>query len=325
LKEMRYVRAVSEALSEEMERDPNVFVAGEDVARTEGPFNATRGLYEKFGGKRVKDTPISESAIIGLAVGSAVMGLRPVVEIMFMDFLAVCMDQIANQAAKFRYMCGGQFSLPMVIRTPAGAGSNAGPQHSQSLEAWLAHIPGLKVVMPGTVHDVKGLLKSAVRDDNPVIFIENKTLYAGKGTVPDEEYLLPLGKADIKQEGKDVTVVTAGAMYHSVLAAAGQLKREEGVEVEIVDLRSIMPLDKETIFNSVRKTGRLVVVHEAVKDFGFGAEVVSLVVEEAFDYLDAPPRRIGAPFTPVPFCRSLETAYIPGSERIVTAIKEIMR
>lgn len=323
MKETRYIRVITEALAEEMDRDPNVFIAGEDVARPGGSFSATRGLYEKFGERRVKDTPISESAIIGLAAGAAMAGLRPVVEIMFMDFLTVCMDQIANQVAKLGYMTYGQFKLPLVIRTPAGAGTSAGPQHSQSLEAWFAHLPGLKVVMPSTIYDVKGLLKAAIRDDDPVLFIEHKAFYGMKGTIPEEEYVVPLGKADIKRNGKDVTVVATAAMVFEALAAAEKLSQEEGIEVEVVDPRTIVPLDKETILSSVKKTGRLVVVHEAVKPFGIGAEIVSLVTEEAFDYLDAPPKRVGAPFTPVPFSKPLEKAYLPNREKIAQAVKEV--
>lgn len=323
MKEIRYVRAITEALREEMLRDPNVFVAGEDVAVAGGPFSATRGLYEEFGEKRVKDTPISETAIVGLAAGAALVGLRPVIEIMFMDFLPTCMDQIVNQVAKLRFMSGGQFKLPLVIRTPAGAGINAGPQHSQSLEACFAHVPGLKVVMPSTVYDVKGLLKASIRDDDPVLFIEHKAFYARKGEVPEEEYVIPLGKADIKRSGRDITVVATAAMVFQALMAAEKLKNE-GIDVEVIDLRTIVPLDKKTILDSVRKTGRLLVVHEAVKYFGIGAEIAALVIEEAFDYLDSPIKRIGAPYAPVPFSRSLEKEYIPGSDEIVTTVKDML-
>ena len=319
MKEIRYVFAIGEAIKEEMERDENVFLVGEDVGRSGGAFGATRGLFDQFGPGRVVDTPISEAAIVGLAAGAAACGLRPVVEIMFMDFMAVCMDGIVNQAAKMRYMFGSQYKVPMVIRAPSGAGVNAGPQHSQSLEAWFAHVPGLKVVMPATPYDVKGLLKSAIRDDNPVIVVENKTLHAMKGTIPEEEYLVPIGKADIKREGSDVSVVTVSRMVHESLKAADILAREN-IHIEVVDLMSISPWDKETVFQSVSKTHRLVVAHEAVKSFGIGAEITSAVCEEIMDELDAPVVRVGAPFVPVPF--SLEKTYLPGADDVVAAVRK---
>jgi acetoin:2,6-dichlorophenolindophenol oxidoreductase subunit beta len=321
MRETRYIRAISEALNEEMARDENVFIIGEDVGGPGGAFSATKGLLETYGERRVRDTPISESAIVGLAIGAAAAGLRPVAEIMFADFLTVCMDQIVNQMAKTRYMFGGMYNLPVVVRAPGGGGLNAGPQHSQCLEAWFAHIPGLKVVMPATPYDVKGLLKSAIRDDNPVIFLENKALYGSKGEIPDEEYLVPIGKAEVKRTGKDVTVVTASRMVHEALDAAKSLS-DEGIDVEVIDLRTISPLDKETIFNSVEKTSKLVVAHEAVKAFGFGAEVSALVSEEMLDYLDAPVLRVGAPFVPVPF--NLEKYYLPNAEDVVKAVKRVV-
>lgn len=321
MKETRYIRAVNEALSEEMARDENVFIIGEDVGAPGGAFSATKDLLEKFGERRVKDTPISESAIVGLAIGAATQGLRPVVEIMFMDFLTVCMDQIVNQMAKMRYMFGGIYKLPVVIRTPCGGGLNAGPQHSQCLEAWFAHIPGIKVVMPATPYDVKGLLKTSIRDDNPVIFIENKALYALKGEIPEEEYLVPIGKADVKRIGGDVTVVATSRMVHQSLEAAKVLSNE-GIDVEVIDLRTINPLDKETIFKSVKKTSRLVIAHEAVKAFGIGAEIAAMVCEEMIDCLDAPVLRVGAPFVPVPF--NLEKFYLPNSEDVIKAVKKVM-
>ncbi len=321
MKEVRYIRAITDALREEMARDVNVFVIGEDVAIPGGSFSATRGLLEEFGEKRVKDTPISEAAIIGLALGAATQSLRPVVEIMFMDFLTVCMDQIVNQVAKARYMFGGQYKLPLVIRTPCGGGLNAGPQHSQCLEAWFAHVPGLKVVMPATPYDAKGLLKSAIRDDNPVLFVENKALYGTKGEIPEEEYLVPIGKADVKREGRDVTVVATSRMVHQALQAASDLAKN-GIEVEVIDLRTITPLDKEAIFRSVEKTSRLVVAHEAVKDFGVGAEISALVAEEMIDCLDGPILRVGAPYTPVPF--NPEALYLPNAEDIARAVKKVL-
>jgi pyruvate/2-oxoglutarate/acetoin dehydrogenase E1 component len=321
MKEVRYIRAITEALREEMARDEAVFVIGEDVAYPGGSFSATRGLLEEFGERRVKDTPISEAAIVGLALGAATQGLRPVVEIMFMDFLTVCMDQIVNQVAKTRYMFGGQYRLPMVIRTPGGGGLHAGPQHSQCLESWFAHVPGLKVVMPATPYDVKGLLKTAIRDDNPVLFVENKALYGLKGEIPEEEYLVPIGKADVKRSGKDVTVVATSRMVHQALEAAGILSKE-GIDVEVIDLMTISPLDKETIFQSVEKTSKLVIAHEAVKAFGIGAEISALVCEEMIDCLDAPILRVGAPFTPVPF--NLEHLYLPNCEDVIKAVKKVL-
>jgi pyruvate dehydrogenase E1 component beta subunit len=321
MKETRYVKAIAEALSEEMARDENVFVIGEDVGGPGGAFGATKGLLETFGERRVKDTPISESAIIGLAIGAATQGLRPVAEIMFVDFLTVCMDQIVNQMAKMRYMFGGIYKLPLVLRAPCGGGLNAGPQHSQCLESWFAHIPGLKVVMPATPYDVKGLLKTSIRDDNPILFIENKALYALKGEIPEEEYLIPIGKADVKRAGKDVTVVATSRMVHQALEAAKTLSNE-GIDVEVIDLRTINPLDKETIFKSVEKTSRLVIAHEAVKAFGIGAEIAAMVCEEMIDCLDAPVLRVGAPFVPVPF--NLEKFYLPNSEDVIKAVKKVM-
>jgi len=322
LKEIRYIRAVTEALREEMARDENTFIIGEDVGAGDGAFSATRGLLQEFGERRIKDAPISESAFVGLAFGAAMTGLRPIVEIMFLDFLTVCMDQIVNEIAKARYMFGGQFKVPLTIRTPAGAARSAGPQHSQCLEAWFAHVPGLKVVMPSTVYDVKGLLKSSIRDDNPVLFIEHKSLYALKGEIPEEEYTVPLGQADIKREGSDVTVVATAKMVHEAMTAADKLAAD-GISVEIVDPRTISPLDKETILNSVKKTGRIVLAQEAVKTGGFGSEIAAIIAEEALDYLDAPIKRVGAPFTPIPFSRPLEEFYLPNSEDIIRAVKEI--
>lgn len=319
--ELRYIRAITEALREEMSRDERVFVIGEDVGLSGGAFSATRGLLEEFGEKRVRDTPISESAIVGLAVGAAAAGLRPVVEIMFMDFMTLCMDQVINQMAKISYMFGGQSKVPMVIRTPCGAGLNAGPQHSQCLEALFAHIPGLKVVMPSTPYDVKGLLKSSIRDDSPVIFVENKALHAISGEVPEGEYTIPLGKGEIKREGKDVTVVATSRMVHQSLVAAEKLE-QEGIHIEVIDPRTINPLDKGVILTSVEKTSRLVIVHEAVKAFGIGAEISAMVCEENIDSLDAPIIRVGAPFTPIPF--SLESAYLPEAQDIINAVHKVM-
>ena len=319
--ETRYIKAINEALHEEMTRDENVVIIGEDVGAPGGAFGGTRGLLQAFGDKRVKDTPISESAIVGLALGAARKGLRPVVEVMFADFLPVCMDQIVNQIAKTRFMFGGQFAAPLVIRAPGGAGLNAGPQHSQSLEAWFAHIPGLKVVMPATPADAKGLLKSAIRDNDPVLVLEHKALYASSGDVPAGEYLVPIGKADVRRTGKDVTIVTLSRMVLDSLEAAETLAAQ-GIDVEVIDLRSISPLDRQAIFSSVEKTSRLVIAHEAVKSFGIGAEISAMVSEEMIDVLDAPILRVGAPFSPVPF--SQEREYLPNAADIVRAVEKVM-
>ena len=321
MKEIRYIWAVNEAIKEEMERDKNVVLIGEDVGSSGGAFGASRGLYDRFGPERVVDMPICEATIVGLAAGAAACGLRPIVEIMFMDFMTVCMDGIVNQIAKMRYMFGSQYIVPIVIRTPAGAGLHAGPQHSQSLEAWFGHVPGLKVVMPGTPYDVKGLLKSAIRDDNPVIVVENKTLYALKGPIPEDEYLVPIGKAQIKRQGTDATVIATSRMVHEALKAADSLA-QENIDIEVIDLLSISPWDKETVFNSVGKTHRLLIAHEAVKSFGVGAEVSAAVAEEILDELDAPIMRVGAPFVPIPF--SLEKAYLPNAEVVISAVKKTL-
>jgi pyruvate dehydrogenase E1 component beta subunit len=321
MKEIRYIWAINEALREEMERNEDVVLIGEDVGIPGGAFGASRGLYDRFGPERVFDTPISEAGIMGLAAGAAACGLRPIVEIMFMDFMTICMDGIVNQIAKMRYMFGSQYTVPIVIRTPAGGGLNAGPQHSQSLEAWFAHVPGLKVIMPGTPYDVKGLLKSAIRDDNPVIVVENKTLHALKGPIPEQEYLVPIGKADIKKQGTDVTVVATSRMVHEALKAADILG-QENINIEVIDLLSISPWDKETVLNSVAKTHRLVIAHEAVKSFGVGAEISAVVAEEIMEELDAAIMRVGAPFVPIPF--SLEKAYLPNADDVIKAAKRTL-
>ena len=318
---MMIANAINNALKLEMERDPNIYLAGEDVSV--GVFGVTKGLIEQFGEKRVRDTPITESAIIGSAVGAAVCGLRPVVELMFIDFVGVCLDQIFNQAAKMKYMFGGKARLPIVVRTMYGAGGGGAAQHSQSLEAWFMHVPGLKVVMPSTPYDAKGLLISSIRDDNPVIFMEHKGIYFIDGEVPEEAYTIPLGQADIKREGQDVTVVATGRLVHLSLDVAEKLS-SEGISIEVVDPRTLSPLDEETILESVKKTSRLVIVHEEVKFAGSGAEIAAIVAEKAFDYLDAPIIRVGAPFTPVPFSPVLEKEFIPNEDKIIQAIKTVM-
>jgi acetoin:2,6-dichlorophenolindophenol oxidoreductase subunit beta len=315
--------AINNALRLEMEADQKVYLLGIDIGFFGGVMGVTAGLQEQFGQKRVRDTPISESAIIGAAVGSAAMGLRPVAELMFMDFIGVMLDQLMNQAAKMRYMFGGKASIPMVMRTCYGAGIGAAAQHSQSLEALLMHIPGIKVVMPSTPYDAKGLLISAIRDNNPVVFMEHKALYFTDGEVPDESYTVPLGEADIKREGTDVTIVATGQTVPISLSAAEKLSGD-GVSVEVVDPRTISPLDETTILESVKKTNRLIIVHEAVQFGGPGGEIAAMVSEKAFDFLDAPIIRIAAPFCPVPFSSKLEREYIPNENRIIEAVKSIV-
>ncbi len=319
---MNMVTALNSALRLEMERDPDVMMLGVDL-RT-GIFGVSAGLVDEFGEKRVVDTPITESAVIGAAVGAAAAGLRPVAELMFVDFIGVCFDQLFNQAAKMRYMFGGKVKIPMVLRTACGAGVGGAAQHSQSLEAWFMHVPGLKVIMPSTPYDAKGLLISAIRDDNPVVFLEHKGLYFyPAGDVPDEAYTIPIGKADIKREGDDVTVVATATMVNTALSAAEKLAAE-GISLEVVDPRSLSPLDEETIIKSVEKTSRLIVMHEEVKFAGSGAEIAAMAAEKCFDYLDAPIMRIGAPFTPIPFSSGLEAAYIPSEADLIETVRKVV-
>lgn len=321
--EMRYLRAINQALADAMAADPTVILIGEDVSEAGGAFGASRGLRDRFGAERVIDTPISEAALAGAAVGAALSGLRPVAEIMFMDFTTLVMDALVNQAAKARFMFGGQRSVPMVLRTPHGGGLGAGPQHSQCLEAWFAHVPGLKVVCPSDPASAYGLLRAAIADPDPVVFIEHKALYAIKGEVPDDLPVLPLGQAAILREGRDVTIVAYGAAVHTALAAATQLA-DEGIEAEIVDLRSIQPWDEQTVLASLSHTHRLVVVHEAVEAFGVGAEIVARMADIGFDELDGPIIRVAAPFMPVPFSKGLETAYLPSPERVCAAVRRTL-
>ena len=320
---MTFGQALNDAHMVEMQRDPNVYVAGEDVGVYGGIFGVTGGLLDKFGEKRVRDTPITESAIIGTAVGAAVGGLRPVIELMFVDFIGVALDQLYNQAAKMKYMFGGKAKIPMVLRATCGAGIGAAAQHSQCLESWFMHVPGLKVAMPSTPGDAKGLLISAIRDDNPVVFLEHKILYANEGEVPEGEYTIPFGQADIKREGTDVTIVATAQMVHLSLSAAEKLAGE-GISVEVVDPRTLSPLDEDSIIKSVQKTHRLVIVHEEVKFAGSGAEIAAIVAEKAFDYLDAPIIRVAAPFCPVPFSPPLEAEFIPSEGQIIDAVKTVM-
>ena len=322
-RELSFIEALNEAMHQEMARDPNVVVIGEDVAETGGIFGATKGLAKAFGSERVRDTPISEAGFVGCGLGAAVAGLRPVVEIQIFDFVALTMDMIVNQAAKFRFMQGGGPSVPLVVRGPQGGGIRLGAQHSQSLEAWFTHVPGLVVLAPATPYEAKGLLVAAIRDDNPVIFLEQKLLYIGAGgPVPVEPYAVPIGKARVRREGTDVTVVATSSMVSRALSAAAQLERD-GISVEVIDPRTLKPLDEETILASVRKTNRLVIVHEGWKHGGFGAEVSATVIEKAFDDLDAPIQRLGALDVPMPYNDALERSVIPSQEGIVAAIRAL--
>jgi pyruvate/2-oxoglutarate/acetoin dehydrogenase E1 component len=323
--ELSYQEAIREALREEMLRDESVFLLGEDIGKHGGAFGVTRTLFDQFGPQRVRNTPISENTIAGAAAGAALVGMRPVAEIMFVDFSGLAMDQICNQASKLRLMTGGQCKVPMVIRMPqgGGAGKSTAAQHSQSLEVWYAHIPGLKVVHPSTPYDAKGLLKAAIRDDNPVIFLEHKFLYSFRGLVPKADYVLPLSKCDIKREGTDVTVVTSGYMvWHGMMAA--RVLADEGLSVEVVDVRTISPLDEETIGASVRKTGRAVVVAEACRSYGPTGEWGMVVMEQAFDYLRAPIVRVTGRNSPVPFADSIEHGQWPDTNDVVDAIRRVM-
>jgi pyruvate dehydrogenase E1 component beta subunit len=325
VREISYLEAVREAMSQEMRENQDVFILGEDIGVYGGAFGVTRGMIEEFGPERVRNTPISEAAIAGGAVGAALTGMRPILELQFSDFITIAMDQLVNQAAKTRYMFGGKGKVPLVVRTPAGSGTGAAAQHSQSLEAWMAHIPGLKVVQPSTAYDAKGLLKAAMDDDNPVIFYEHKLLYKTIGEVPEEPYSIPLGKADVKRSGKDVTIVATAIMVHKALEAAKELEAE-GIDVEIIDPRTLVPLDEETIIESVKKTGKCIVVHEAVKRGGYGGEIASMIAEsEAFDYLDAPIKRLGGLAVPIPYNPTLEKAVIPQVPDIIEAAKELVR
>ncbi len=322
MREITFSQATLEAMDEEMARDERVFVMGEDIARQGGIFGQFKGLPQKFGTERVLDTPITETAIVGAAVGAALAGMRPVADMHFADFMGVCMDEIFNQMAKIRYMFGGQITVPVVVRAPDGLINQAAAQHSQSIEAWFLHIPGLKVVAPSNPADAKGLLKSAIRDDNPVIYFENKALFNQKGPVPEDEFFVPIGKANIIKEGTDVTIVTYSIMTKTVVKAA-QMLEKEGIKAEIIDLRTISPFDKDTILESLAKTNRLAIAHEAVKIGGVGAEIAATAAEEGLDYLDAPILRFGASFTPVPFSPVLEKAYTIKAEQIAEGIKKM--
>ncbi len=322
--EMSYQEAIREALREEMVRDERVFLLGEDIGKHGGAFGVTRTLFDQFGPERVRNTPISENTIVGTATGAALVGMRPVAEIMFVDFSGLAMDQIATQAAKLRFMTGGQCTVPWVLRMPqgGGAGKSTAAQHSQSLEVWFAHIPGLKVVLPSTPYDAKGLMKAAIRDDNPVVFLEHKLLYSFRGLVPQEDYVVPLSQCDVKRVGRDVTVITSGYMvWHAMLAA--QMLEPEGIDVEVVDVRTISPLDEETIGASARKTGRVVVVAEAVRQYGPANEWAMVAIERA-GALSAPVVRVAGRNSPVPFANSLEKGVWPDTQDVVAAIRQVV-
>jgi len=320
--EMRYSQALNQALRDSMQQDPSVILLGEDIGAPGGSFKITRGLIEEFGAARVRDTPISEATITSVAVGAAMTGCRPVVEIMFMDFTTLAMDALVNQAAKARFMFGGRSSVPMVLRTPHGGGLSAGPQHSQCLEAWMAHVPGLKVVCPSEPGDAYGLLRAAIADPDPVVFVEHKALYGRKGEV-DTSAGVRIGQARIARPGRDATIVTYGATVHLSMEAASTLAAQ-GIEVEVIDLRTVQPWDEACVFESVARTHRAVVVHEAVRAFGVGAEIAARIGEDCFDELDAPVVRVGAPFMPVPFAKSLEREYMVGAAQIVAAVRRTL-
>jgi pyruvate dehydrogenase E1 component beta subunit len=324
-REITYLEAVREAMTQEMERDATVFLIGEDIGQYGGAFQVSYGMLEKFGPERILDTPITELGIAGAATGAALVGMRPIAEIMFMDFITLASEQLVNQAAKLRFMFGGNATVPLVLRTPAGSGTGAASQHSQSLENWFVHVPGLKVVMASTPYDVKGLLIASIRDDNPIIFIEHKLLYKSKGAVPEEPYTIPLGSAEVKREGRDLTIVATSIMVKRSLEAAEKLA-EEGIEVEVIDPRTLKPLDTETIVQSVIKTGRVLIVHEAAKTGGFGGELAAVIAEsEAFGYLDAPIVRLAGRDMPIPYNRTLEYHTVPQVENIVEKARELVQ
>ena len=325
MRELTYTQALREALTEEMRRDPGVLIMGEDIGHYGGVFRVTEGLINEFGPARIKDTPISESAFIGMAVGLAMTGKRPLAELMFMDFALVSADQIWNQAAKMHSMSGGRVKVPLVIRAQQGGGRGNGAQHSQSLETFFTHIPGIKVAIPATPYDAKGLLKSAIRDDNPVIFVEHKLLYPTKGPVPEEEYTIPLGKADVKRAGKDLTIVSYSRQLLFALQAAETLQKEHGISAEVIDLRCTVPLDIDTVINSLKKTHRLLVTHEAHAACGVGAEVAMQVMERAFDELDAPIMRVAGMNVPIPVAKQLEEEALPQPQHIVSGALKLMK
>ncbi len=324
MREVTYAEAIREAMSEEMRRDPDVFFLGEDVGVYGGAFGVSLGMIEEFGPERVRDTPISEAAIIGAAIGAAVMGMRPIAEIQFSDFILIGMDQLVNQAAKIRYMFGGRARVPMVVRSPAGSGTGAAAQHSQSLEALYCHIPGLKIVAPSTPRDAKGLLKASIRDDNPVLFFEQKLLYRTRGPVPDEDTVIAIGEAETRRSGDDLVMITYGRMVQVCLDAAESLAAE-GLEAQVLDLRTLRPLDETAILEAARRTGRVLIVHEACLTGGLGGEIAALIAgSEAFYYLDAPVRRLGGLDVPIPYCPDLEREVVPTVARVTAVAREML-
>jgi pyruvate/2-oxoglutarate/acetoin dehydrogenase E1 component len=323
IRQLPYVQAITEGVQQSLREFPEAFLAGEDVAVAGSVFGIYKGLLDEFGEKRIVDTPISEAGIVGLGVGASATGLRPILDIMFMDFLGECMDEVANQMAKMRFMFGGKAKLPVTVLTMAGAGMSFAAQHSQSLEAWLCHLPGLKVMMPTTPYDAKGAIIAAVREENPIFVVLNKLSLGITGPVPEEAYAIPIGEAIVRREGSDVTVVGIGRMVHEALAAAEELAGE-GISLEVIDPRTVQPFDTATVVESVRKTQHALIVHEAVRFGGIGGEIAAQIQEEAFDYLDAPIARIGAPFSPVPYSPPLEQAYVPDAKRIAATAREML-
>lgn len=324
LRELSYAEALNEGLKEEMARDSNIFIIGEDIALG-GVYGVTKGLLDEFGPLRIQNAPMSESAFTGCALGAAITGMRPIVEIMYMDFITLAMDAIVNQIAKFKYMIGGKARVPILIRTPSGAQGSYAAQHSQSLESWFLNTPGLYIAAPSTPYDAKGMLKAAIRDDNPVLFVEHKLLYFQRGHVPKEEYVVPLGQANVVRNGKDITIVATSLMVHTALQASAILDDKYNIDIEVIDLRCLSPLDMALITNSVKKTNRAIIVHEAPKTGGFGGEIATRIYEEAFDFLDAPIVRIAGVDVPIPYSQKLESMVIPSEDRIVEAVIKMMK
>ncbi|MEM2843550.1 MAG: alpha-ketoacid dehydrogenase subunit beta [Candidatus Bathyarchaeia archaeon] len=324
MRELTYGEAIREALRNALIKNPKVFLIGEDIGAYGGAFKITNSFLEEFGAERVKDTPISEAAIVGAAIGAALMGLKPIAEIMYMDFIPICLEQLANQAAKIRFMSGGKLKVPIIVRTQYSLGRAHGAQHSQFIPSWFLQVPGLKVALPSTPYDAKGLFNQALKDDNPVLYVECSLLYRVKGPVPEEDYAIPFGKADVKKEGEDVTVVAISRMVHEALAAANILE-EKGLSIEVIDPRTIQPLDIEAIIDSVKKTGRVIIAEDDCKTGGVGAEIAALIVEKAFDYLDAPITRVAAPDIPIPFSPKLELEYMPNKDKIIQAVNSLLK
>ncbi|MEM3732217.1 MAG: alpha-ketoacid dehydrogenase subunit beta [Candidatus Bathyarchaeia archaeon] len=324
MRELTYAEAIREALRNALIKNPKVFLIGEDIGAYGGAFKITNGFLEEFGSERIRDTPISEAAIVGAAIGAALMGLKPIAEIMYMDFIPICLEQLANQAAKIRFMSGGKLKVPIIVRTQYSLGRAHGAQHSQFIPAWFLQVPGLKVALPSTPYDAKGLFNQALKEENPVLYIECSLLYRVKGPVPEEDYIIPFGKADVKKEGDDVTIVAISRMVHEALAAAKILK-EKGLSIEVIDPRTIQPLDIETIVNSVKKTGRVIIAEDDHKTGGVGAEITASIIENAFDYLDAPITRVASPDIPIPFSPQLELEYMPNKDKIIQAVNSLLK